>query len=296
MASTAPPIFRFAPSPNGALHLGHAHSALVNKQICDMLGGSYLLRIEDIDQARCTPELEHQMLEDLAWLGIEWDQTPRRQSEHFGDYQKRLSQLRSQGLIYPAFMSRGDIRRAVAEKKQSGIGWPSDPDGSPHYPGNERNWSREKQDTAVATNSKHTWRLDMAAALKLVPDDLSWDEFSADDPDKSVPVPAKPELWGDVVLARADTPTSYHLAVTVDDTMQNITHVVRGRDLYHATSVHRLLQQLLNLPAPRYHHHELVIDTDGRKLSKSDGDVSLRALRDRGIAAADIPNLFRFSP
>lgn len=296
MASTAPPIFRFAPSPNGALHLGHAHSALVNKQICDMLGGSYLLRIEDIDQARCTPELEHQMLEDLAWLGIEWDQTPRRQSEHFGDYQKALSQLRSQGLIYPAFMSRGDIRRAVAEKKQSGIDWPSDPDGSPHYPGNERNWSREKQDTAVATNSKHTWRLDMAAALKLVPDDLSWDEFSADDPDKSVPVPAKPELWGDVVLARADTPTSYHLAVTVDDTMQNITHVVRGRDLYHATSVHRLLQQLLNLPAPRYHHHELVIDTDGRKLSKSDGDVSLRALRDRGIAAADIPNLFRFSP
>jgi len=296
MATPAPPVFRFAPSPNGALHLGHAYSALVNKQLCDALGGAYLLRFEDIDETRCTPELEQQMLDDLNWLGIASRGEPRRQSQHFADYQFALDQLRSRGLIYPAFMSRGDIRRAVADKISSGETWLNDPDGSPHYPGEERSWSQDQQNAMLAQNAKHSWRLDMAAALQQMPKSLTWQEFQPDNPAECKDIPAQPALWGDVVLARSETPTSYHLAVTVDDALQKVTHVVRGCDLYHATSVHRLLQVLLGLPAPRYHHHDLIIDTDGRKLSKSNQDVSLRSLRDRGIDAKDLPQLFRFAP
>ena len=295
MASTAPPVFRFAPSPNGALHLGHAYSAIVNQQICDMLGGKYLIRLEDIDRARCTPELESQMLDDLQWLGIQWDGEPRRQSEHFTDYQEALDKLRSRGLIYPAFMTRGDIRRAVAEKTDAGLDWPHDPDGSPHYPGDEKQWSNSQQNELLATGQKHAWRLNMQAALSQVGKDLFWQEFDAGNPENLKSVTAHAQWWGDVVLARSDTPTSYHLAVTVDDALQNITHVVRGRDLYEATSVHRLLQELLDLPVPIYHHHDLVIDEDGRKLSKSNQDVSLRSLKERGVAPQDVPALFKFA-
>ncbi|NKB53907.1 MAG: tRNA glutamyl-Q(34) synthetase GluQRS [Rhizobiaceae bacterium] len=297
MPSSAPPVFRFAPSPNGALHLGHAYSALVNQQICAAIDGTCLLRLEDIDQTRCTPELAQQMLDDLTWLGIDWHGEPRRQSEHFADYRRALQKLRADGLIYPAFMSRGDIRRMLAQEVDASPdeNWPRDPDGSPHYPGDERNWSLDQQQAMLSKNQKHSWRLNMAAALQLVPDQLYWREFEESDPAQSRNIPAKPELWGDVVLARSDTPTSYHLAVTVDDALQEVTHVVRGRDLYHATSVHRLLQVLLDLPAPRYHHHDLVIGPDGRKLSKSNGDVSLRALRRNGVDPANIAQHFTFA-
>ncbi len=295
MPSSAPPVFRFAPSPNGALHLGHAYSALVNQNICAKMNGTCLLRLEDIDQTRCTPELVQQMLDDLTWLGIGWQGKPRRQSEHFADYRQALQVLRSDGLIYPAFLSRSDIRRAVAAKTGPDEAWPCDPDGSPLYPGDERTWSQDKQDAVLSKNQKHSWRLDMTAALQRLPDKLYWQEFEEGDPAHSRNVIARPAVWGDVVLARSDTPTSYHLAVTIDDALQKVTHVVRGSDLYQATSVHRLLQVLLGLPTPQYHHHDLVIGSDGRKLSKSNGDVSLRALRHNGVVPGDIAKHFTFA-
>ena len=295
MQTDAPPIFRFAPSPNGLLHLGHAYSALVNKQLCAQMNGQYLLRMEDIDLTRCTPQLERQTLSDLGWLGITWDEPVRRQSEHFDDYQAALDRLRAKGLVYPSFMTRGEIRNKVVELDQLGTGWPRDPDGSPHYPGAERDWSNDKCEAMRQANPKHAWRLNMKAALDMLDHQLDWQEFDPEDPNSTREVSAHPEKWGDVVLARSETPTSYHLAVTIDDALQEVTHVVRGRDLYEATSVHRLLQWLLNLPEPLYHHHDLVIDENGRKLSKSDGDVSLKALRDSGVQASQIASLFRFA-
>lgn len=295
MKSTTPPVFRFAPSPNGLLHLGHAYSALMNQQICNAMGGRYLLRLEDIDLTRCTPELEEQMLEDLRWLGISWEEPVRRQSEHFEQYEAALAQLRAQGLVYPSFMTRGEIKRAVAELETKGGGWPRDPDGSPHYPGPERDWSIRQCEAARKSHPKHAWRLNMKLATELADNQLSWTEVDFSDDGQERKIVASPEDWGDVILARSETPTSYHLAVTVDDALQGVTHVVRGRDLYHATAVHRLLQTLLDLPEPLYHHHDLVVDDKGRKLSKSDGDVSLKALRANGAQAAEIDQFFRFS-
>ena len=235
------------------------------------------------------------MLEDLRWLGIEWEEPVRRQSEHFADYAAALEKLRNMGLVYPSFMTRGEIKRAVAELELHGDPWPRDPDGSPHYPGPERDWSVEQGDAMRHSNAKHAWRLDMKRALEQVGEALRWWEADLGGAGQCQQIPATPEAWGDVILARSDTTTSYHLAVTVDDALQGVTHVVRGRDLYEATSVHRLLQKLLGLPEPVYHHHDLVIDDDGRKLSKSDGDVSLKALRETGVKAAEIERFFRFS-
>lgn len=288
MLKSAPPVFRFAPSPNGALHLGHAYSALINQQLARENNGVLLLRIEDIDQTRCTPELEIEMLEDLQWLGIEWQGTPRRQSEHFADYADALDTLMDAGLVYPAFMSRGDIRRAIAEKKENGEDWPNDPDGTPLYPGQERNWSTAQQEAEQKTTPHYALRLNMRAALNHVGGDLVWQETGAGQQGETGECLAEPAAWGDVVLARSDTPTSYHLSVVIDDALQKVTHVVRGRDLFHATSVHRVLQTLLGLPVPEYHHHDLVLDDDERKLSKSAGDTSLRALRQAGMTADDI--------
>lgn len=258
------------------------------------MDGTYLLRIEDIDQTRCTPELERQMCDDLIWLGIEWAEPPRRQSEHLATYAGALNRLKDMDLVYPAFMTRGEIRSAVARFQQDGNPWPTDPDGSPHYPGPERSWSVHERQAAIAAGQRHVWRLDMKKALTRIADRPIWHETGSGPHGESGTVKATPEHWGDVVLARSDTPTSYHLSATVDDALQKISHVVRGQDLFHATSVHRVLQQLLDLPIPVYHHHELVLAEDGRKLSKSRSDTSLRSLRDRGIRACDIPSHFRF--
>lgn len=294
MTAHTPPVFRFAPSPNGALHLGHAYSALENKRLCEEMDGTYLLRIEDIDQTRCTSQLERQMCDDLHWLGIKWVEPVRRQSDHFDTYAQALSRLKSKGLVYPAFMTRGEIRAAVGQLQQDGNSWPTDPDGSPHYPGTERMWPEDRLQEALKASSKFAWRLDMNKALDQIGKDLNWHETGAGPQGETGVVTARPANWGDVILARSDTPTSYHLSATIDDAFQQITNVVRGRDLFHATSVHRVLQELLDLPAPLYHHHDLVIADDGRKLSKSQGDTSLRSLRDRGVLPGDIPNHFRF--
>ncbi len=277
MNATAPPVFRFAPSPNGALHLGHAYSALLNQKSARETGGTFLLRIEDIDTTRCTPALETAMLDDLRWLGVEWDALPLRQSDRFPAYRTALDRLIDAGLAYPAFLSRRDIRDRVAQRDD----WPTDPDGAPHYPGDERHWDQTRRMEAMVAQPDFAWRLDMALALEATPH-LTWQEK-----DEGT-VTADPAAFGDVVLARSDTPTSYHLSVVVDDAAQGVTDVVRGRDLYHATGVHRLLQHLLALPEPRYHHHDLLLDETGAKLSKSSGSTGLAGLRAQGVSAADI--------
>lgn len=288
MNTPLPPVFRFAPSPNGALHLGHAYSALLNFHMARDAGGKFLLRIEDIDQSRCRPDLETQMLHDLEWLGIEWDEEPRRQSEHFKDYGDALETLQDAKLVYPAYMSRGEIKKSIAAKSRP---WPTDPDGAPLYPGNERDWPLSQHDLAVAENTPHSLRLNMTAALAHANVALAWQESGAGPNGETGTITAAPNAWGDVVLGRSDTPTSYHLSVVLDDALQGISHVVRGRDLFQATSVHRLLQKLLGLPQPQYHHHDLILADDGRKLSKSQHDTSITALREAGLTPADIARM-----
>ncbi len=283
--NTAPPtIFRFAPSPNGALHLGHAYSALVNFQLAQEIGGRFLLRMEDIDIARCSEAWEDQIYEDLSWLGIKWEMPVRRQSDHFEDYQTALDSLISEDLVYPGFLSRGDVRRIVAAKEETGVIWPRDPDGAPLYPDIDRLRPKAERQALLAEGERHTWRLDMAAAQKYTGKPIEWIEFG----DQNSENIADPGKWGDVVLARSDTPTSYHLAVVVDDALQGVTHVVRGRDLYDATSVHRLLQEILGLAPPHYHHHQLITDDAGFKLSKSNQDTSIKSLREAGCTPGDI--------
>ncbi len=280
------PVFRFAPSPNGPLHLGHALSALLNFEMARAAGGKLLLRIEDIDPARCRPEFEQAIYDDLAWLGIAWETPVRRQSEHLEDYRRALKQLDDLGLIYPSFESRSEIAALVAGRETAGHHWPRDPDGAPLYPGKAHLLPQAERERRIAAGEPYALRLDMAKAMERA-GPLFWSETGAPAAAAEA-TQAKPEAWGDVVLARKETPTSYHLAVVVDDALQGITHAVRGQDLFAATSVHRLLQALLGLPSPHYGHHRLMRDGDGRKLAKSTGAVALRTLRQEGAKPADI--------
>jgi glutamyl-Q tRNA(Asp) synthetase len=280
----SPPVFRFAPSPNGYLHLGHALSALINFEMARAGGGRLLLRIEDIDRARCRPQYEDAIYEDLAWLGIAWEEPVRRQSVHFDDYRAALARLDQLGLIYPSFESRSEIAALVAAREARSP-WPRDPDGAPLYPGDACALSPAERRRHMASGKPYAIRLDMAAAIARV-GPLTWSESGPES--ESGVVTAAPQEWGDVVLARKDTPTSYHLSVVVDDARQAVTHVVRGQDLFRSTSVHRLLQALLGLKAPQYHHHRLILDAEGQKLSKSTRATALRELRDDGASPADI--------
>ena len=288
-----PSVFRFAPSPNGPLHLGHAYSALLNFELSRKGGGRFLLRIEDIDPTRCKPEFEAAIYEDLAWLGISWETPVRRQSEHFGEYRRALQQLSALGLVYPAFESRAEIARLVAEREVQGA-WPRDPDGAPLYPGNAKRLAPDERAARIESGAPYALRLDMDAALARA-GDLAWREQGAGPEGESGHIAARPQAWGDVILARKETPTSYHLSVVIDDALQGITDVVRGEDLFHATSVHRLLQSLLDLPEPAYRHHQLIRDSSGHKLSKSTGSTGLRELRASGAKASEIRRQLGFS-
>jgi glutamyl-Q tRNA(Asp) synthetase len=281
-----PPVFRFAPSPNGYLHLGHALSALLNFDMARATGGRFILRIEDIDSARCRSEYERAIYEDLAWLGMTWEQPVRRQSEQFEDYRAALARLDAQGLLYPSFESRAEIAALVATRERHGDG-PRDPDGAPLYPGRASDLDASERRRRLAAGDAHAVRLDMAQAVASS-GKLSWTEKGAGPDGESGIVAAAPERWGDVVLGRKELPTSYHISVVVDDARQGVTDVVRGQDLFWSTSVHRILQVLLGLPAPLYHHHRLVLDADGRKLSKSTRATALRELRAAGVTASDI--------
>lgn len=290
------PIVRFAPSPNGLLHVGHARSALLNWRFACANEGTFHLRIEDIDITRARPEFKAAITEDLAWLGLDWPKPVRRQSEHFADYEAVLSELRKLGLLYPAFLSRAETADKVREIETTGQIWPRDPDGAPHYPGNDRTLSQTVRDRRIAAGTPHAWRLDMQAVLNGLDTHLSWAEFGSGPDRETGTIVADPAAWGDVILARRDVPASYHLSVTVDDALQSITDVIRGEDLFAATSVHRLLQHLLGLPTPRYHHHGLVHGQDGRKLSKSDGATSIATLRQQGATTEDIIALAGLDP
>ena len=289
-----PPVFRFAPSPNGYLHLGHALSALQNFEAARASGGRFLLRIEDIDATRCRPEYERAIHEDLAWLGIAWEEPVRRQSMHMSDYGAALQRLERDGLLYPAFESRAEIARLVRQRELVAP-WPRDPDGAPLYPGHAKSRPAGERRALIESGAAYALRLDMAAAQARA-GPLSWHEDGAGPAGETGEVMARPEQWGDEILARKETPTSYHLSVVTDDALQGVTHVVRGQDLFWSTSVHRLLQELLGLAAPSYRHHHLIHDEAGQKLSKSTRATSIRELRAAGVSADEIRRKVGLSP
>jgi glutamyl-Q tRNA(Asp) synthetase len=275
------PIFRFAPSPNGYLHLGHAFSALFTAEAARAVGGTMLLRIEDIDRERCRPEYDAAILEDLKWLGLSWPEPVMRQSRRFEAYFEAAKSLRARDLLYPCFCSRNEIAL-----KATG----TDPDGAPFYPGTCRHLTDRQVAERIVAGKQPQYRLDMEAALEITGHLLVSEPLMAGDKLLAgAKRGANPQHWGDVVLVRKDTPTSYHLAVVVDDAAQGVTHVTRGMDLYHATDIHVVLQSLLDLPSPLYLHHQLVMtDAGDEKLSKSKGSPSLRYLRDAGWTPADV--------
>lgn len=257
-------VTRFAPSPTGRLHLGHVFSALQAHDFARAHGGRFLLRIEDIDGTRSRAEHVAGIVEDLRWLGLAWDGEPVLQSGRLPFYQEALDRLKRDGLAYPCFCTRADIAREIAESGQAPH------DAAPVYPGTCRGL-----DASARMHEPHAWRLDMAAAVARA-GPLTWTDLDAG------PIAADPLAQGDVVLARKDAPTSYHLAVTVDDAAQGITHVIRGEDLFAATHIHRLLQALLGLPTPLYRHHPLLTGPDGKRLAKRTGAPSLAGLREAG--------------
>ncbi len=281
------PVFRFAPSPNGPLHLGHALSALTGHELARQLGGRFLVRIEDIDVARCREEHVASIFEDLAWLGIAWEEPVLRQSQHFAAYAAAAERLEAQGLLYPCFASRSEIEAAA-------VPGAVDSDGAALYPGLHKALPRQEIEARIANGERFALRIDVERALAAARERLDGAPLTFTELDaggRPQVIEAAPERWGDAVILRKDVPASYHLAVVVDDARQGITHVTRGRDLYEATGLHRLLQVLLGLPEPLYHHHRLLADVDGRKLAKSSGDTGLAALRAGGASAADVRRL-----
>lgn len=278
------PTLRFAPSPNGELHLGHALSALTGFEMARRIGGRFLVRIEDIDTARCRESFIAGHLADLAWLGLAWEEPVLRQSEHFADYRQAAGRLDAMGLLYPCFATRQDI---AAHKTANAV----DPDGAPLYPALHKHMPAAEAAERKARGEPFALRLDMDRALAEMRRRLGNQPLtftSIDFNGASTEIRAKPERWGDTIIVRKDVPSSYHLSVVVDDARQDISHVTRGMDLYAATDLHRLLQVLLELPAPLYHHHRLITDVEGRKLAKSARDTSLASLRHAGITPAEI--------
>jgi glutamyl-Q tRNA(Asp) synthetase len=284
------PVTRFAPSPNGLLHAGHALSAILAHDTARDLGGRFLVRIEDIDVARARPEFVDAIFEDLAWLGLTWEQPVLVQSRHFADYLAAADKLIAQGLLYPCFASRAELAAAAA----SGADFSppiADPDGGPLYPSLWKTAPQQAVAERISRGEAPALRLDMDAALrvahaKLGDAPLTFTEIDADG--HALVIDAEPERWGDAVIVRKDVPASYTLAVVVDDARQGVTHVTRGEDFLAATGLQRLLQVLLDLPEPLYYHHRLIRWQDGRKLSKSNSDMGLRALRAEGATPSDI--------
>jgi glutamyl-Q tRNA(Asp) synthetase len=274
----ANPIFRFAPSPNGFLHLGHAYSALFTAHWAARLGGTFLLRIEDIDPLRSKPEFVDAIFEDLAWLGLAWPEPVLRQSTRMAAYAEAASRLDGLGLLYPCFCSRAEIAAAA-------VG--TDPDGAPLYAGTCRHLSPRDVEARLAAGEPAQYRLDTAGALRMI-GPLTFTQAQPTPADRPQIRYARPERWGDFVVQRKETPTSYHLSVVVDDAAQGVTNVTRGRDVEAATDIHVLLQFLLGLPSPTYTFHRLLLDEGGKKLAKSRGSTSLRDLRAAGWSPGDV--------
>jgi glutamyl-Q tRNA(Asp) synthetase len=272
-------VTRFAPSPTGYLHLGHVRSALEGWRAARVAGGRFLLRLEDIDRSRCRDEYAAAIIEDLAWLGLLWHGVVRKQSEHFDDYRRALDRLEALGVLYPCFCTRREIQDEIAR-----AGGAPHLQSGPPYPGTCRGFSPGQRAERRHSGLDYAVRLDLAGALALI-GPLDWFEESADGPRRQL---ADPAPLGDVVLARKDVPASYHLAVTVDDALQEVTLVTRGADLVEATHIHRVLQALLGLPTPRYRHHVLLSDATGRRLSKRDRALTIRSMRQSGMSPGEI--------
>jgi len=278
-------VTRFAPSPTGGLHLGHAHAALCAFDAAKAAGGRFLLRIEDIDAGRCKPEYEDAIYEDLEWLGLEWEQPVRRQSRHFDDYGSALERLIAAGVVYRCFRTRKDVMAEIASAPHLAPQGPEGPvfTGAPLPPSKERR--------LIGEGRPFAWRMSMAACRELMAerfDALSWQEESLTPPHASQRISARPDLFGDTVIARKDAGTSYHLAAVHDDALQGITHVIRGVDLRPAAGLHRLLQTLLEYREPAYRHHVLLTGPDGKRYAKRDQSVTLRHLRESGHTPDDI--------
>ena len=282
-AGCGPIVTRFAPSPTGYLHLGHVRSALEGWHAARCDGGRFLLRLEDIDRTRCRDKYAAAIIEDLAWLGIDWDGLVRKQSEHFDDYRRALDRLNELGVIYQCFCTRREIQAEIARAGGAPHG-----DAGPRYPGTCRRLSAEEVAAKLRSGRDYALRLDLARALALT-GPLHWIE-------RECRRQAEAALLGDVVLARKEFPASYHLAVTVDDAIQGVTLVTRGEDLAIATHIHRVLQALLGLPAPRYRHHALLTDAVGRRLAKRDGAPTMRSMRQQGMTPAEIIALAEAQP
>lgn len=271
-------VTRFAPSPTGLLHLGHAFSALFTERHAKENGGRFLLRIEDIDTLRCRPEFEEAIYQDLDWLGLEWETPVRRQSDHMEEYAEALTRLEERGVLYPCFCSRREIRKEIAASP----GAPHHGPEGPHYPGTCRGLSPDEAEQRKQAGEPFALRLDTDKALSLSDAPLIWRDWEGKE------FTARPEQFGDVVLARKDILTSYHLSVTIDDDLQDVNRVIRGEDLLPATDVHRLLQELLGLNVPTYHHHHLLKGDDGKRFAKRDKSLTLRALREAGHHPDDV--------
>ncbi|MBT4906482.1 MAG: tRNA glutamyl-Q(34) synthetase GluQRS [Rhodospirillaceae bacterium] len=276
-SEVAPVITRFAPSPSGLLHVGHAYAATIASRAArDADNGRFLLRIEDIDIGRCRPEFETAIVEDLLWLGLQWEEPVRRQTDHMDDYAAALAQLKDADLLYRCFCTRAQIKAEIAGADRA----PHGPEG-PVYPGTCRQLGRVESDARKASGAPFALRLDMAAAIGRA-GPLTWHDQTRGT------ITAEPNQFGDAVVARKDVPTSYHLSVTVDDHLQGVTLVTRGVDLFEATHLHRLLQALLGFGPPRYAHHPLLMGRDGKRLAKRDHPATLRAMRNAGVKADDL--------
>lgn len=274
-------VTRFAPSPTGRLHIGHAYSALFAYKLAKEAGGEFILRIEDIDPERCHKEFENGIYEDLAWLGLDWEKPVRRQSDYMHNYSDALAKLQARGLLYPCFCTRKEIREEVM---RSGYA-PHGPEGV-LYPGTCKALSEKEQEQKIAEGIPHAFRLDVEKAMREVKTPLTW--F---DRDKGEQI-ATPEILGDAVLARKDISASYHLSVTIDDHLQGVTIVTRGEELFYASHLHRLLQELLGLNVPEWHHHKIITDDDGNRLAKRDNSITLQYLRERqGKTPKDIMDM-----
>ncbi len=280
-------ITRFAPSPTGRLHIGHAFSALTAFECAQARDGTFLLRIEDIDETRCKPEFEHAILEDLTWLGLSWPQPVRRQSEHFDDYEKALEKLRQLEVVYRCFKTRKEIADEITRAPHLS---PDGPEG-PQYIGEALPAMEER--SLLASGAPYAWRLNIQRAIAAAEKNnrvLTFQETGAGPNGETGVIRATPETFGGAIIARKDSGTSYHLASVVDDALQNVTHIIRGEDLFPATHLHRLLQALLYLPTPVYRHHRLITDENGARLSKRDKAITIAALRDDGETPIGIRN------
>lgn len=288
---TLPDVTRFAPSPTGGLHLGHAYSALLAHTAARDSGGRFLLRIEDIDAGRCSPEFTAQIIAELQWLGVDWDGPIRRQSERIAEYRRELARLTERGLTYPCFCTRREIADEIARMQSA----PQGPEG-PLYPGICRGLDDDTRAMRLAAGEPHAIRLNSAACLQAITVPLDGFLETGHGPGGETGlIPLQPDICGDIVLGRRDVGVSYHLAVVIDDHDQGVTLITRGDDLFAATHVQRLLQAVLGFEAPRYRHHPLIRDAHGRRLAKRDQAQTLAALRESGLSPQAVRSRLRLS-